>query len=203
MKRDFEDVRASKEETRAAMRRKLREMSSAFRAEASLVICELAAQLPAFRTGLCIGLFAPLPSEPDILPLIEEAWASGKIVVLPRLWKKGPEPRLEWHAVTDWAQVIEQGPFGLQEPDPGLCPRIDPARLDCIFVPGMAYDRTGMRLGRGGGYYDHFLGQISRDVPRFGLMFSLQQVERLPREPHDQALRAIVTDDGLVSFVSA
>ena len=182
------------------MRQRLREMPSPLRAEASLVICELAARLPEFRSGLCLGLFAPLPTEPDIYPLIEEAWAEGKTVVLPRLWNEGAAPRLEWHAVKQWSEVIEPGPFGLREPDPAQCPRVDPARLDCIFVPGMAFDSTGLRLGRGGGFYDRFLGGVAPEVARFGLMFALQQVSRVPREPHDQALPAIVTEDGVISF---
>jgi 5-formyltetrahydrofolate cyclo-ligase len=197
MKRDFEPPPgAAKEAARRAARERLRALSAAFRAEASLVICELAAQLPAFRRGRCIGLFAPLPFEPDIHPLIEEAWAEGKEVALPRMRKEG----LEWHAVTSWAEVVEPGPFGLREPDPAQCPRIEPARLDCLFVPGMAFDDVGLRLGRGGGFYDRFLGEASVGLARFGLMFAGQRVACLPREPHDQALPAIATEDGVISF---
>ncbi len=201
MKRDSEPA-AAKEEARRALRQKLRDLGPAFRAEASLVICELAGQLPAFRRGLCIGLFAPLPSEPDIHPLIEEAWAQGKEVALPRMWREGSSPRLEWHAVTGWAEVVEPGPFGLREPDPAQCRRIDPAQIDCLFVPGLGFDETGLRLGRGGGFYDRFLGGASTGLARFGLMFTAQRVPRLPREPHDQALPAIVTEDGVISFDS-
>jgi 5-formyltetrahydrofolate cyclo-ligase len=204
MKRDFDSTPGTeKEELRRALRRDLRALSPAFRAEASLVICELAARLPAFRTGVCIGLFAPLASEPDIHPLIEEAWAEGKTVLFPRMWKEDSVPRLEWYKVSQWGEVTEPGPFGLREPDPAQCPRIDPARLDCIFVPGMAFDQTGLRLGRGGGYYDHFLSQVPGEIARFGLMFAQQQAAQLPREPHDQALPAIVTEDGVLSFAAS
>ena len=201
MKRDFASpVGPAKEEVRRSMRQFLRELSPAFRAEASLVICELAAQLPAFRKGSCIGLFAPLTSEPDIHPLIEEAWAERKQVLLPRMWKGENGPHLEWRAVTEWAQVVEPGPFGLREPDPELCAKVDPARLECVFVPGLAFDETGLRLGRGGGFYDRFLAGALPTVARFGLMFAGQTVKSLPREPHDQALPTIVTEDGMVSF---
>ncbi len=184
------------------MRKFLRELSPAFRAEASLVMCELAAQLSAFRSGSCLGLFAPLASEPDIHPLIEEAWAEKKQVLLPRMWKEGDAPHLEWYAVTQWSEITEPGPFGLREPDPKLCARIDPARLDCVFVPGLAFDETGLRLGRGGGFYDRFLADASPSMARFGLMFAGQRAKQLPREPHDQALPAIITEDGVVSFAN-
>jgi 5-formyltetrahydrofolate cyclo-ligase len=203
MKRDSEsEIKEWKQQVRGVIRTTLRALDPAYQAEASLTICELAAQLPAFRAAKCVGLFVPLASEPDVHPLIEEAWAEGKTVLLPRLWKEGSAPHLEWHAVKGWSEITEPGPFGLREPDPALCPRIEPAQIDCVFVPGMAFDHTGMRLGRGGGYYDVFLSNIPESVPRFGLMFSLQQVDDLPREPHDQALPAIVTEEGVASFSS-
>ncbi len=201
MKRDFlSDPHAAKEEIRRSIRTELRAMSLAFHAEASLVICELAAQLPAFIQADCVALFAPLPSEPDIHPLIEEVWAHRKRVVLPRMIREDSHPRLEWRVITDWGEVIEPGPFGLREPDPLLCPLIDPRELGCIFVPGMAFDHEGFRLGRGGGYYDCFLGQSPSTLPRFGLMFSCQQLPKVPREPHDQALPCVITEDGLYRF---
>jgi 5-formyltetrahydrofolate cyclo-ligase len=185
------------------MRAFLRGLSADFRAEASLVICELAAQLPDFRKGKCIGLFAPLASEPDIHPLIEEAWAEGKQVLLPRMWQEGMAPHLQWHEVKSWGEVTEPGPFGLREPDPELCSRIDPARLDCVFVPGLAFDESGLRLGRGGGFYDRFLAEALPRVARFGLMFAGQRAKSLPREAHDQALPAIITEEGMASFESS
>lgn len=182
------------------MRRRLREMSDDFRAEASLVICGFAAQLPSFRAGKTLALFSPLPTEPDIHPLIEEAWAQGKQVALPRLLTEETGTRLEWHAVTAWKDVIEPGPFGLREPDPVRCPLVKTESLSCVFVPGLAFDERGLRLGRGGGFYDRFLSAVPATLPRFGIMFTNQRVISLPREPHDQALPAIITEDGVVTF---
>jgi 5,10-methenyltetrahydrofolate synthetase len=189
-----------KDELRREMRRRLRAINPAQRAAASLVICEEAAALPAFRDAKTVALFASLPTEPDLHPLIEEAWAQKKRVALPRMFREGDVPHLDWHGVTTWEEVIETGPFGLRGPDHQLCPRIEIAELDCAFAPGLAFDSTGLRLGRGGGYYDFFLGQVPKTLSRFGLMFACQHVKKLPRDPHDQALPAIVTEDGLVSF---
>ena len=182
------------------MRRRLRDLDAAQHAEASLVIGEEAAALPAFRNATIVALFAPLPTEPDIHPLFEEAWAQKKRVVLPRMFREGDVPHLDWHAVTTWNEMIEPGPFGLREPDHLRCPRVAIAELDCVFVPGLAFDKTGLRLGRGGGYYDSFLAGAPKKLSRFGLFFSCQRVEKLPREPHDQALPAVVTEDGAINF---
>ncbi len=189
-----------KENLRRELRTRLRGMNPATHAEASLVICQVAANLPAFLQSRSVALFAPLPSEPDIHPLIEEAWAQGKRVALPLMIKHGTVPKLDWHEVTSWEEVVVPGPFGLREPDPLRCPRVPSTELECVFVPGLAVDEDGFRLGRGGGFYDRFLAQVPATLPCIGLMFSLQKVSRLPREPHDQKLRSLVTEDGLVSF---
>jgi 5-formyltetrahydrofolate cyclo-ligase len=191
---------AAKHELRRAMRARLLERNPALHAEASLVICQLAAHLPAFLQARCVALFAPLPSEPDIHPLIEEAWAQAKRVVLPLMIPQPGRPILDWHEVTTWDDVVVPGPFGLREPDPLRCPRVPVAELDCVFVPGVAFDPEGFRLGRGGGFYDSFLGLAPKTLPCVGLMFSCQQIPLLPREPHDQALRSVITEDGLLTL---
>ena len=189
-----------KEKLRQEMSARLRGMSPDLRAETSLVICQIAANQPSFLKSRCVALFAPLSSEPDIHPLIEEAWAEGKRIVLPLMIKHGSIPELDWHQVTSWDDVVVPGPFGLREPDPLRCPRVPIGELDCVFVPGVAFDPEGFRLGRGGGFYDSFLGQAPATLPCIGLMFSLQKVPLVPREPHDQALRSIITEDGLMSL---
>jgi 5-formyltetrahydrofolate cyclo-ligase len=194
---------SAKEELRREMRARLRGMSPALHAEASLVICQMAANLPAFLKSRCVALFAPLPSEPDVRPLIEEAWAQGKRVVLPLMIKHGAKPELDWHEVASWDDVVapgQLGALGLREPDPLHCPRVSIAKLDCVFVPGVAFDHEGFRLGRGGGFYDSFLSQAPSTLPCIGLIFSCQHVPAVPREPHDQALRSVITEDGVTSF---
>jgi len=182
------------------MRARLRELTPEFHAEASLVICQTAAGLPAFMQARCVALFAPLASEPDIHPLVEEAWAQGKRVALPLTIKQNGSPKLDWHEVTSWDDVVVPGPLGLREPDPLRCPRIAVTELECAFIPGLAFDDEGFRLGRGGGFYDYFLEHAPANMMRVGLMFSCQRVAQVPREAHDHALPGVMTEDGLFSF---
>lgn len=193
-------VNSEKQKMRGEIRERLRAMTPATKAEASLVICQVAANLPAFLKSRCVALFAPLASEPDIHPLIEEAWAQGKRVVMPLMIKHGSIPELDWHEVASWDEVVVPGPFGLREPDPLRCRRVPMSELDCAFMPGMAFDDTGFRLGRGGGFYDQFLSRTPAALPCFGLFFSAQKVDHVPRETHDQRLREIITEDGLLTF---
>jgi 5-formyltetrahydrofolate cyclo-ligase len=197
MKRDFlpnPEIRHAKDALRRTMRERLRGMAPASHAEASLVICQRAAHQPEFQKARCVALFAPLPSEPDVRLLIEEAWAENKRVVLPLMIKHPSGPELDWHHVTSWEEVVLPGPFGLREPDPLHCPRIPISEIDCVFVPGLAFDQDGYRLGRGGGFYDYFLTKAPANLPRFGLMFECQRVANVPHEQHDQRLKTYLTE---------
>jgi 5-formyltetrahydrofolate cyclo-ligase len=67
---------------------------------------------------------------------------------------------------------------------------------DLILAPLLAFDRSGGRLGQGGGSYDRTLAALRGSRPLFviGLAFAGQEVEFVPREPHDQGLDAILTE---------
>jgi 5-formyltetrahydrofolate cyclo-ligase len=201
MKRDSSPPpREAKKALRREFRLRLRELSPEARAEASLQLCLLAARLPEFINAECVALFAPLPSEPDVSPLIEEAWAGGKRVLLPRVKLGTGKPTLEWFAVADWGHLAEAGSFGLREPNAGLCELAEPGEIDCAFIPGLAFDEEGYRLGRGGGFYDVFLSQVSEQVACIGLMLVCQAVAKVPREDHDARLKCVLTEDGLRKF---
>ena len=77
---------------------------------------------------------------------------------------------------------------------------VDPATLDAVVVPGMAFDRQGGRLGRGAGVYDRFLARLPERTLRIGLIPSALLVERLPTEPHDIPMHAVATERGVLQI---
>lgn len=97
------------------------------------------------------------------------------------------------------------GRYGLLEPDAGH-ETVVPGRADLVCVPGLAFDRAGRRLGRGGGYYDRCLATL-RAGPRppvfAGLAHRWQLVERVPCEPHDEPVDWVLCEDGVVGGSSA
>ena len=72
------------------------------------------------------------------------------------------------------------------------------ASLDLIVVPGVAFDRTGNRLGMGAGYYDRFFSRTSHSV-RLGLAWDCQVVTAVPCEPHDIRMHYLLTETGIIA----
>ncbi|NJK92661.1 MAG: 5-formyltetrahydrofolate cyclo-ligase, partial [Blastochloris sp.] len=103
---------------------------------------------------------------------------------------------LDFFQVRRWEDLVP-GPWNLLEPGPQSI-SVDPASLDLILVPGLGYDRRRQRLGRGRGFYDRHLATLPARVQRLGLFFSIQEVIKLPCDEHDQALSAVLTEQGWV-----
>lgn len=184
----------AKSAVREEVRRRLAAVPQGARREASGSIVRTLTDRPEWRGAGVLGLYLSLPDEPETRDLIRLAWQEGKKVALPKtdirhglVWMEippGPLPTLE----TLW------------EPVPG---KFSSLRLDVIegfCVPGRAFDARGTRLGRGGGHYDRALAQRSRRSWVAGLFFGIQEMEELPREPHDVALPHVVTEQGWRSF---
>jgi 5-formyltetrahydrofolate cyclo-ligase len=71
---------------------------------------------------------------------------------------------------------------------------VDPAELDVVVVPGLAFTPDGRRLGQGGGHYDRFLTRLRPDCVTIGACFAEQLVDDLPTEPHDTTVEHVATD---------
>ena len=89
--------------------------------------------------------------------------------------------------------VFEAGAHGVSEPVGGTAA----PPPDLVIVPGLAFDRAGVRLGRGKGYYDRWL-EANPAVRTLGVCFKFQVLERIPAEPHDVCVNAILTEDGFI-----
>jgi len=140
------------------------------------------------QTPIVAGYF-PIGTELDPRPLMAEFQARGSRLCLPVM--HGREEALSFH---QWklGEDLIQGGFGVHEPDPAqneLIPNL-------ILIPLLAADKQGGRLGYGKGYYDRTLSRLRDEgtVICVGLAFEAQIVDRVPVEPHDQALDWVVTE---------
>lgn len=94
--------------------------------------------------------------------------------------------RGEWWTPGGWRYSLEVGSYGIIEPVAAI-PAVEPAEISLVIVPGMAFDRDGGRLGRGGGYYDRFLPRLNPEAPRWAVGYACQLVDDpVPGEGHDE-----------------
>ena len=151
----------------------------------------LAEAMPAVGwTAATVCAYVPVGTEPGSIALLEALRAAGRRVLLPIV--TGREP-LDW-GVYFGPDSLVPGPYGLREPG-GL--RLGPgavANADAVLVPALAVDRRGVRLGRGAGHYDRSLGMVT--APRIAVVREEEFVDRLPAEPHDVLMTAVLTPTG-------
>lgn len=138
------------------------------------------------------------PGEPDLATFIDEQ-ADKRRVYLPTI---EDEYRLKFIAVgKDWLKAMTEGRYGVPEPGGASSIEYDPELVNetVVLVPGMAFGRDGTRLGRGKGYYDHFLGRSKMTgVLKIGIGWSLQILAKVPTDAHDIRMDLIVTEEGVV-----
>ncbi|MGZ4110021.1 MAG: 5-formyltetrahydrofolate cyclo-ligase, partial [Actinomycetota bacterium] len=131
-------------------------------------------------------------SEVDTAPLIAALHADGIRVVLPRIVDGELEPR-----VYVPGDPVSETAFGAREPLEGLA--LDPADIDVVITPAVAFDRSGRRVGYGGGYYDRFFRRTRPDAVRVGIGFDLQLMDdELPGGHFDLRVDVVVTGSEVV-----
>jgi 5-formyltetrahydrofolate cyclo-ligase len=138
-----------------------------------------------------LAAFVPEPAEPGAGRLPAAYAQLGARVLLPVVPAEGRE--LGW--AVDSGRLAP-GRFGLLEP---VGPRLGPTALgtaEVVVVPAVAVSRSGVRLGRGGGYYDRALRHAHPEARVVAVVFDDELVEDLPSEPHDRRVTAVVTPSG-------
>jgi 5-formyltetrahydrofolate cyclo-ligase len=141
-------------------------------------------------------LYSAKDNEPATWLILEQALASGRRVLFPKILPNIPELSL---VDVDDREDLRPGAFGLLEPTGAEMK--SPALLEraLICVPGVAFSLSGQRLGRGGGYYDRLLAGAAPQAITAGLAHSFQVLDRLPQSPHDRRLGFIVTASAIHS----
>lgn len=187
--RDAGQPAVTKDQLRARLLSRRRARLPAQRAEAADAV--VAALLEGLSGVGTLTAFVPDPTEPGAGRLPEAYVQLGARVLLPVI---PPDGR-----VLDWAVYtgdLEPGRYGLYQPGG---PRLGPtaiAEADAVVVPALAVDRSGIRLGRGGGYYDRALVHARPDAVLVTVVFDDERLDELPREVHDRPVRAVVTPSG-------
>jgi 5-formyltetrahydrofolate cyclo-ligase len=186
----------TKAELRQQIRARLGNISLAVRLVESLELCSrLEPQLQSAHTIL---FFAPLPDELDVWPLLEKLLPAKKICALPAF--DAATQVYSARRVKNLEMDIVAGKFGISEPLP-ICEEVPLKQFDLVLVPGMAFDVNGHRLGRGRGFYDRILAEVSG--VKCGVAYDFQLLEKIPVEPRDQPVTFMFTPSRCVKRMAA
>ena len=141
-----------------------------------------------YRDAKIIMAYASTPDEIQLTELFAACFADKKILAIPLITGKGEMSAVE---VPNF-DALEVGAFGILTVKHDLRKFVDAEKIDCVIVPGAAFDRNGGRLGLGGGYYDRFLPRAV-NAKKIAFAYDFQLVESLPTELHDAKVDTVFT----------
>jgi 5-formyltetrahydrofolate cyclo-ligase len=186
------DLDAEKRRIRRGAGARRREISAASAADAAERICRALFSAFDFAARRRVGLYAALPDEVPTRPLFDALVNAGVECLFPRVVADG---RLDFAWAARWEDLCP-GAFDVLAPNVSA-PTASFAVGDLVVVPGVAFDRRGARLGRGGGCYDRtFPPGGGPAVQLCGMAYEVQIEDSIPTTSHDRGMDAIVTEHG-------
>lgn len=143
-----------------------------------------------------IACYVSKDTEVDTRVLIRTSLDRGKRVLIPVV-KKG-EVELFFSEIKDLGKELAPGTFGILEPKPEFVRPVELDAIDLMFVPGIAWDKEGYRLGWGRGYFDRVIQKLPSHVKTAGLAFNLQLINRVPRDQFDVPVDMVITESRVI-----
>jgi 5-formyltetrahydrofolate cyclo-ligase len=162
--------------------------------ELSVEICARFAALPEYVKARSVMYYIDVRSEVRTRHALPAALAQGKKIVVPWCNDQGELELFHLESMEELAI----GMYKILEPKEALralpAKQVAATELDLIMVPGVAFDRSGARMGHGKGYYDKLLQHARPDTPLIALAFECQLFPEIPTAPHDIFMDLIITE---------
>ena len=174
-------LQREKQSMRELLVQKRRMLSAEERALYSQQVLEQLEQMRCFQEAKTVLLYYPVQNEVDVLPLVKR-YKREKTLLFPVSHRRG----MTVHPYAGNA-MMHRGKFGIPEP---TTPAYE-GEIDLVIVPAVAFDETGRRLGRGGGYYDRFIKKLTHTI-FIGVGYDFQLVEQVPSSQHDQCVHRVI-----------
>lgn len=179
-----------KDEIRKVYKQRRAWMSHEEVTEKSLAAARLFLNSQIYKKARQIMLYIPLGNETDTTAIIDAAFADGKTVVFPATDEKSGEIT-PYIASRD--TVFIKGAFSVKEPINAK--KADMSKTDVVLVPGIAFDKSGARIGFGKGCYDRLLEDSA--AAKVGYCYDFQVFGGITPEEHDVRMNFLVTEKGL------
>ena len=187
----------TKKDLRKRLLRQLRQQPQETCRAKSLRITRRLRRLRLYRKAQVILCYAAFDGEVETGRILSQALADGKRVAVP-VMRRGSKRIFPTEILDHRRDLKTAGHLGIPQPKRRVLRRVPLGKLELVVVPGVAFDRHGGRLGRGGGYFDRFLSRLPASVPCVGLAFQFQVVKNLPVESHDRPVSKVVTEKGVL-----
>jgi len=144
-----------------------------------------------YQEANTVFFYVSFGREVDTIELIKQSLDSGKYVVVP--YHNGKSYSISY--LTDFND-LEPGRLGILEPKKDKIQQADLESIDMMIVPGLAFDRSGNRLGYGEGNYDNFMKNSC--TMKVALCYKFQLVDEVPHEKHDIQVNMIITEEKIL-----
>ncbi|KEI04344.1 5-formyltetrahydrofolate cyclo-ligase [Clostridium botulinum] len=143
-----------------------------------------------YKKSKVIFIYVSFNGEVDTHRIIKYSLNNGKVICVPKVIPKSKY--MNAVKINSFDELIK-GAYGILEPK-NSCELVDENDIDLVFMPGMAFDKSGRRIGYGGGFYDVFLEKINNKVPKIALAYRFQILNSIPCEEHDINVDRIISD---------
>lgn len=182
-----------KQKLRINMIQQINELPQYKRNDIQLKQQQLLFQLDLWKNASIIGITVSKGFEWDTKQIIQQGWKENKVIAVPKCYPT--DKTMTYYQITSFEQ-LEVVYAGIEEP---IIERTSPVKvelLDLCIVPGVVFDKSGYRIGFGGGYYDRMLP--TTQAPTLSICSELQIVPSLPKESHDLPVDYLVTEKGII-----
>jgi len=183
-----------RERIRRMVLRRRREPAAEWAAATGRAVQERALALPVWAAAKVVGCYLAMPGEVATELIIRRSRAGGKAVCVPAC--DCPPGTYLLVRLLESSNLVA-GPMGVLQPENGA--PVATGEVDCFFVPGLAFDKRGTRLGHGGGHFDRILAGAAPGAVKVGLAFGFQIYEHIPAERHDVPMDFVVCEDRTIA----
>ena len=186
------DVAVQKRLIRKEAREKVRTFGEDQLRKFSVAACRILLERPEWKAAQQVLGYLALEDELNLSAVLKAAFGEGKTVTLPRFLPDQGSYGAAILPEKEGFATLSFGRFGVLEPAP-TAPILPLKQLDFVLVPGVAFDASGGRLGRGKGFYDRLLAETNNSCIKCGVAFEEQLVAAIPSESHDIPMNFILT----------